>query len=176
MTMPKRFIGHAIFASLCLGLLLLPSAAHSARQGRSAGSIAPAGQDPSKIPMIDAGDVAKLREHFGRRVIVVGVVKSAQWSSSGKVMNIEFVEGEGRGLLAVLFQGNGQQFDEAWGGDFVKAVTGKRVRLYGELQEYGGYDEKWKGRPQMILGNPEQVSLPVEPAAKAPERPAAKQR
>ena len=43
-----------------------------------------------------------------------------------------------RGLLAVLFQGNGQQFDEAWGGSFTDAVTGKRVRLYGELQEYGG--------------------------------------
>ena len=165
--MPMRTIACALALCLSIGLSIVTAQARSVlQQGRARDAI-PAAEDPSKIPIIGAGDVAKLREHFGKRAIVVGVVKSAQWSGSGKVMNIEFAEGEGKGLLAVVFESSGQRFNEAWGGDFVKAVTGKRVRLYGQVQEYGGYDEKWKGRPQMILGNPEQVSLPVEASAGA---------
>lgn len=115
----------------------------------------------SKLPIIDSGDVATLRQHFGKPpVIVAGTVKSAEWSRTGKVMNIEFVGAEGRGLLAVVFENRRRQFDEAWAGDFIKTLTGKRVRLYGQVNAYGGYDEVFKGRPQMILNSPEQVTLP----------------
>jgi hypothetical protein len=138
---------------------LLPAVLGGALAGGAAVGVA---DDPSRIPMISAGDAETLRSHIGKRVIVIGVVESARWSDSGKVMNIEFVEGKGKGLLAVVFERAGGSFNEAWAGDFPKAVTGKRVRLYGEVQEYGGYEEKWKGRPQMILNTPEQVSLPPE--------------
>jgi hypothetical protein len=162
--MYRHAAGQTIFAFCSMLLVLVPGFRPHAAAGGPAGAMGVVGvgvvEDPSRIPMISAGDVARLREHIGQRVIVVGVVKSAQWSASGKVMNIEFTEGEGQGLLAVVFENRGQRFNEAWGGDFPKAVTGKKVRLYGEVQEYGGYDEKWKGRPQMILGAPEQVTLP----------------
>ncbi len=115
--------------------------------------------------MIEARDTEALLKHVGNRVIVMGTIKSAEWSATGKVMNIQF-EGsdENKGLLAVVFESQKQRFDRAWHGDFRAAVTGKRVRLYGELQEYGGYDEAWKGRAQMILAAPEQVTLPAGPS------------
>ena len=124
-------------------------------QGGAAGP-----EDPSCLPMLEAQDVAALRKHLGQWVIVIGTVKTAEWSRTGKVMNIEFAGGEGRGLLAVVFESRREAFNAAWGGDFPKAINGRRVRLYGELQEYGGYDEQQKGRPQMILNTPEQVTLP----------------
>ena len=61
----------------------------------------------------------------------------------------------------MVFENRRRQFDEAWAGDFIKSITGKSVRFYGQLNEYGGYDEAFKGRPQMILNSPEQVTLPV---------------
>lgn len=119
-------------------------------------------QDPSRIPILEPGDVESLREHYGKRVYVMGTVSSAAWSRTGKVMNIEFKGAEKRGLLAVVFENRRQRFDDAWAGDFIKTITAKRVRLYGEINEYGGYDEAFKGRPQMILDSPEQVTLPPE--------------
>lgn len=118
--------------------------------------------EPSRIPIVEATDVAALREQLGERIYVMGTVESAQWSGTGKVMNIEFKGAEKRGLLAVVFENRGKQFDAAWAGDFGKTITGKRIRLYGEVNEYGGYDEAFKGRPQMILNSPEQVTLPGE--------------
>lgn len=124
---------------------------------------------PGRIPIIDPGDIKTLRQHFGRApVIVAGTVQSAEWSKSGKVMNIEFVGADGRGLLAVVFENRRRQFDEAWAGDLIKTIAGKRVRLYGQVNEYGGYDEVFRGRPQMILNSPEQVTLP---AGLEPEKP-----
>ena len=123
--------------------------------------LAGAGDHPSRLPIIDAGDVAALEEHFGKPpVIVTGTIASAQWSRTGKVMNIEFAGAQRSGLLAVVFENRRKQFDEAWAGDFITSVSGKRVRLYGQVNEYGGYQEAFKGRPQMILNSPEQVTLP----------------
>ena len=124
---------------------------------------ATAGQpDPSRIPVIDATDRASLLEHLDRHVIVAGTVASARWSRTGKVMNIELEGSEGgerAGLLAVVFESRRGAFDAAWNGDFTKAIAGRRVRLHGQLNEYGGYDEAQKGRPQMILNVPDQVTL-----------------
>lgn len=139
--------------ALALALFCAVMLAHGAATGAD---------EPSRIPIIEATDVAALREHLGQRIYVMGTVESARWSGTGKVMNIEFNGGQRRGLLAVVFENRGKQFDAAWAGDFSKSITGKRVRLYGEVDEYGGYDEAFKGRPQMILNSPEQVTLPGE--------------
>ena len=106
--MYRHAAGQSIFALCSMLLVLAPGLRPHAAAGGSAGAMGVVGvgvvEDPSRIPMISAGDVARLQEHIGQRVIVVGVVKSAQWSASGKVMNIEFTEGEGQGLLAVVFE------------------------------------------------------------------------
>ena len=122
-----------------------------------AGSVG-AQQEPSLVPMVDAHENARLLDLIGRRTIVTGTVKSARWSDSGKVMNITFA-GEDTGLLAVVFERTKERFDKAFAGDFGKIVTGRKVRLTGEIERYGGYVESLKGRPQMILSSPDQVTL-----------------
>ena len=118
--------------------------------------------EASRLPVLQAGDVQALRDHLGRRVIVEGRVASAQWSDSGKVMNIEFAGAEGTGLLAVVFSDQRRQFDEAFAGDFAKTITGREVRVNGDLETYGGYDEAFKNRPQIILQIPEQLTIETE--------------
>jgi hypothetical protein len=78
-------------------------------------------------------------------------------------MNIEFKNAEESRLLAVLFERNRERFDEAFNGDVGKALTGAKVRLTGKLVEYGGKDEKWKGRPQIIIDRATQITI-TEPA------------
>ena len=123
-------------------------------------------QEPSLVPMADAHDNARLLDLIGRRAIVTGTIQSAQWSDSGKVMNITF-DGPDTGLLAVVFERNKARFDKAFLGDFAKTVVGRRVRLTGQIETYGGYVESLKGRPQMVLDSPDAVTLvEVAPATR----------
>ena len=46
--------------------------------------------DAAKPVAIDATDKAALAAAIGKDVVVSGTIKKAQWSSTGKVMNIEF--------------------------------------------------------------------------------------
>ena len=128
--------------------------------------------DPeSSLPVLAASDTEALKAHEGERAFVEGVVTSAQWSRSGKVMNINF-EGVGDdGFLAAIFQKRRAAFDEAFDGDLSAALEGKRVRLEGPLKIYGGRVEYLKGRPEIILNQTSQITIldddgqPVEPSA-----------
>lgn len=123
-----------------------------------------AGDDPTtQHTVIEATDKAAIAEHMGEEVVVVGEVSSAAWSASGKVMNVEFKGAEESRLLAVVFERNRQRMDEAFNGDVAKALTGAKVRLMGRLAEYGGRNEEWKGRPQIIIERTSQVTI-TEPA------------
>ena len=44
-------------------------------------------------------------------------------------------------------------------GDAAAAWTGAKVKVTGKIEEYGGKVESMKGRPQIILQNPEQVTI-----------------
>jgi hypothetical protein len=102
-----------------------------------------------------------------RDVIVEGVVHVAEWSRSGKVMNIEFRGATENGLLVVLFERNRKRFDEAFAGDLGANITGARVRIRGTVQPYGGRVESMKGRPQIILDYPQQLSnMELAPSTK----------
>ena len=154
--------------TLCAAGLLAGGAVGAATQ--DAPATRPQGQaeglDPSRLPVLDAGDRSALLDHVGHSVFVNGTVREAAWSSSGKVMNIEFDGREsGKGLLAVVFSSGRARFDEAFGGPIDKVLVGKQVRLDGDIELYGGYDERFKGRPQMILRSPEQISLLGQPGA-----------
>lgn len=121
-------------------------------------------EEPSTQPtegqgLIQASDEKTLKEKVGQEVLVEGIVKSAEWSSTGKVMNIEFNDST---LLAVVFDRRRAAMDEAFAGDFAKAITGKTIRVKGRLEEYGGRVESMKGRPQIIINNPYQVTIMPE--------------
>ena len=123
----------------------------------------------NRLPVIEATDTAALRQHVGQRVFVVGTVERAAWSRSGKVMNVEF-EGVGDdGFLAAMFARSRKSFDAAFSGDAAAAFTGRRVRVMGELQLYGGNDADLRGRPEIILALPSQINLIADDAM----RPAA---
>ena len=116
---------------------------------------------PAVIAVTD-GEAIKAR--MGQTVAVEGQVDKAEWSKSGKVLNVNF-KNLPQGLLVVVFEKHKDKFNAAFDNDAAAAWTGAKVRVTGKVEEYGGKDEKMKGRPQIILQNPEQVVV-VEKAAK----------
>ena len=122
---------------------------------------------PSTAPsLISASDKAALDAAMNQEVTVEGVVAQAQWSRSGKVMNIDFRDADQSGLLAVIFERNRAEMDAAFGGDVARSLTGSKVRIKGVLKPYGGRDEKLKGRPQIIITRGDQITI-VEPSQTA---------
>ena len=114
---------------------------------------------PTTHPVvIDAADKAAVEAAMDKDAIVEGVVERAEWSRSGKVMNIEF-KGAENGLLAVVFERNRQQLDQAFAGDLGKALSGAKVRVKGTIKPYGGRAESMKGRPQIIIEDGHQITL-----------------
>ena len=132
-------------------------------------------ESPSTHPsVIDVTDPAAVAAAMGQDAIVDGVVERAEWSRSGKVMNIEF-KGAEDGLLAVAFDRKRQQLDEAFAGDVSKALTGARVRIRGAIKPYGGRVESMKGRPQIIIEDGHQITIlekaPATQPASSPRLP-----
>jgi DNA/RNA endonuclease YhcR with UshA esterase domain len=116
--------------------------------------------------VIDASDKATIDANMNQPVIIKGEIKLAEWSKSGKVMNIEFANTDESKLLAVIFEKNRKAMDKAYSGDVAKTLTGAKVRLEGVLKPYGGKAESLKGRPQIIIDRITQITI-VEPAPKA---------
>lgn len=163
---------YATLFALALPCLLLSTAAppSPAQQPTTAPAAPapPAATTPARDPttqhaVVDATDKAALAAHLGQFVVVVGEVSSAEWSSTGKVMNIDFKGAEESRLLAVVFERNRARLDEMFNGDLAKSLRGAKVRLNGRLEEYGGRVESFKGRPQLILDRSSQITI-VEPA------------
>ena len=113
---------------------------------------------------MNANDEAGLKAAIGKEINVDGVVEKAEWSKSGKVMNIEFKNSQ---LLGAVFQRDSKALNEAFNGDFAKAITGAKVRIKSKLDTYGGKDKKLEGRPQIIIKKMYQVTIlePAKPAA-----------
>ena len=116
------------------------------------------GEDSSgaKPVAIDATDKAALAGAIGRDVVVTGTIKSAAWSASGKVMNVEFAESE---LLAAVFERSKEAMNKAFGGDAARAWTGAKVTVSGKLEKYGGRSKRLEGRPQIVISSVEQVKV-----------------
>lgn len=123
--------------------------------------------DAVQTPVVDASDKAAIQANMGKMVIVKGKIELAEWSRSGKVMNIDFADAKESGLLAVIFEKNRKAMDEAFGGDVGKALTGASARIEGVLKEYGGKAESMKGRPQIIIDRITQITI-VEPPTTQP--------
>jgi DNA/RNA endonuclease YhcR with UshA esterase domain len=108
--------------------------------------------------VIDVTDTAAVVAAMDRDVVVEGIVDRAEWSRSGKVMNIGF-KGAENGLLAVVFERRRAQLDQQYAGDLARALSGAKVRLKGTIKPYGGRVESMKGRPQIIIDDGHQITI-----------------
>ncbi|HWP41061.1 MAG TPA: hypothetical protein VNL70_09045 [Tepidisphaeraceae bacterium] len=110
--------------------------------------------------VIDATDTEALKAALGKEVVVEGYISKAEWSRSGRVMNIEFLDSV---LLGAVFERQRAKLDEAFGGDLAAALRDAKARFRGKLIEYGGYVESLKGRPQIIINSASQITI-LQPA------------
>lgn len=120
---------------------------------------APKQDDSTKQIVIDASDKEAISANMGNKVVIKGEIVSAKWSNSGKVMNIRFKGTEKSRLAAVIFERHREAMDKAYAGDVGKALTGAKVRIEGELAEYGGKVEALKGTPQIIISQVTQITI-----------------
>lgn len=119
----------------------------------------PPGESQPAETVIEVTDKQAIDAAEGRHVTVQGVVASAQWSRTGKVMNIEFQGTEESRFFAVIFVNRRAEMDEAFGGDVGQALTGSTVRLRGVIRPFAGRDGDRPPRPQMILERPSQITI-----------------
>jgi DNA/RNA endonuclease YhcR with UshA esterase domain len=120
---------------------------------------------------VQAHDRAELDKLMEQEILLEGTVRSAEWSRTGKVMNIEFNDAP-EGAMAVVFDRNRQDLDAAFGGDLAAALKGAKVRLKGKLQPYGGRSDRYKDRPQVILRDRSQITI-LEPESTTGGAPSA---
>jgi DNA/RNA endonuclease YhcR with UshA esterase domain len=150
------FPGGVIASWLCLTIAAVPTAskadpaseAHSPATNSTKASSAPQGN------VLSAADTEKLLAAAGQRVAVTGIVSTAKWSASGKVMNIEF-ENAANGLLAVIFKSGKSNLEQVLGPDLVKLAPGAGVAIRGVVKIY-------RERPEIILSSPFQIKLTQE--------------
>ena len=149
-----------LLLALLLTLLDAPTTQPAAEPATRPATVQVEEGDPeSSLPVVAATDTDALKALDGQRVFVDGVVSSARWSRSGKVMNINFEDVGDGGFLAALFEKRRAAFDEAFDGDLSAALEGKRVRLEGPVQVYDGPVNFLKDRPQIILNQTSQITI-----------------
>jgi DNA/RNA endonuclease YhcR with UshA esterase domain len=135
--------------------------------------------DPSTSGILKADDAEAVKSKLGQTVTVEGEVAKAEWSRTGKVMEIRFVGVEGEnGFTVVVFDRNRKAMEEAFGGDLSAALGGATIRVTGKLREYGGRAKALAGRPELTLDRPGQLTIlkaapTTRPAESRPEPPPA---
>ncbi|MGH7179321.1 MAG: OB-fold nucleic acid binding domain-containing protein [Tepidisphaeraceae bacterium] len=102
--------------------------------------------------LIKVSDKAAIDAAMDKEVVLDGVVETAAWSASGKVLRIEFKDAGDSKIMAVAFDKNKEDLNEAFSGDVTKALVGAHVRIRGTLKDY-------KGRPEVVINVPNQVTI-----------------
>jgi len=116
----------------------------------------------------------------GDEVTVDGVVVSADWSKTGRVMNVFLARQDGAtprdgsGVMVILFIAQREAFVAAFGGDVASQIRYGRIRVTGRLVPYGGYDEALKRNLQMVMTDPAQLEI-IQPGSTAVEKGATTQ-
>jgi hypothetical protein len=123
---------------------------------------------PSDAAVIQATDADAIAQRAGSDVVIEGKVASAEWSKSGKVMDIKF-EGvsDDKGFAAVVFDRNREALNGAFGGNLAQSLAGAKVRIKGKLRPYNGKVERMKGRIELTISKPDQITI-LEPGTGAP--------
>jgi len=109
-------------------------------------------QAASQPVLIDVSDKAAIGAAMGKDVELEGVVSSAEWSSSGKVMLIKFEKTDESKVAAAVFEKKRESMDKAFNGDLAKSLIGAHVRIKGMLKDF-------KGRPEVIVDMPSQITI-----------------
>ena len=123
----------------------------------TAATLAARAEGPAAKPIeVDASDKAALEGAANKDVIVTGTISKAKWSSSGKVMTIEF---ENSPLLGAVFEKNKEAINAAFDGDAAKKWTGAKVKVKGKLGKYGGRAKQYEDRPQIVITKADQVTV-----------------
>jgi DNA/RNA endonuclease YhcR with UshA esterase domain len=133
--------------AVVLGMLVNMSAGASAATTQP--SDAPATQP---MPEILAIDTAKLRDHYGQHVVVVGEVRSAELSKSGKVFRINFNDTPDAGYMAVVFAADLKDVEAGFPGGMAKALVGKTIKVTGLVEDY-------RGRPETVIRSAKQIEI-----------------
>jgi DNA/RNA endonuclease YhcR with UshA esterase domain len=117
----------------------------------------PPATQPSKgeSQVIDAADKAAIDGAMGKEVVIEGVVESAAWSQTGKVMLVRFQNSKETYFACAVFEKKKADFDSAFGGDVTKALPGAKVRVRGTIKDF-------RGHPEILLDVPAQITI-VEP-------------
>ncbi len=106
--------------------------------------------------IIQASDAAAIKAAMGKQTTVEGVIASARWSASGKVMNIRFKDTTESKFVAAIFEKDRKAFDDAFEGDAPRVLTGSKVRINGLIKEF-------RGNPEIVLKEPKQVTIVEKP-------------
>ena len=144
--------------------LALVIGAGAAQLRAAEGPAAPASSQPSSAPsLIQATDADAIKAATNTDATVEGVIESAAWSSSGKVMVIHF---KGTEFSGAAFSRIKDKLDKAFSGDVAKTLTGAKVRLKGTIGEF-------KEKPQIVINETSQITI-LEPGegASATSQPA----
>lgn len=116
---------------------------------------APASSQPSSQPsVIQASDADAVKAAVNSETTVEGVIESAAWSSSGKVMNGKFKDSD---LRVAAFSRIKDKLDQAFSGDVAKTLTGAKVRIKGKVADF-------KGHPEIMVNQTTQITI-LEPAS-----------
>ena len=89
-----------------------------------------------------------------------GDVIESLWSGTGKVLLIQFAGDNLNklGMQCAILDVNRAKFDSVFAGDVADALSGARLRVRGKLIVFGGYNDI-KGRPEIIVDEPQQVTI-----------------
>jgi DNA/RNA endonuclease YhcR with UshA esterase domain len=159
-TKRERFCTLTVAAAFALGYYLQPASLPAADDKPAPVEKPAPAEKPAEAPAeIAATDKDALTAAVGKQVAVTGTITKAEWSKSGKVMNIELTDSP---LMLVVFDRTKDQVNQAFDGDAAKTWTGAKVKITGKLAKYGGKAKEYEGRPQIIINDPKQLTI-VEP-------------
>ena len=108
--------------------------------------------DAESPTLLKPDDKDALIANLDKDVVIEGVIETAAWSSSGKVMNAKFKDSGESKLQVIVFVKNREKFDNAFSGDVTKALSGAKVRIKGKLKDY-------KGSPEIVLDQVNQITV-----------------
>jgi DNA/RNA endonuclease YhcR with UshA esterase domain len=122
----------------------------------------PPASQPSNVEsqVIDVSDKAAVDGAMNKECVVEGVVESAAWSQSGKVMTIRFKNSNESKFIAAVFEKKKEDFNSAFSGDVTKALPGAKVRIRGTIKDY-------RGKPEIVIDTPAALTIVEPPPAPA---------
>jgi hypothetical protein len=120
------------------------------REARDGDRLPPGDAPPHPTPVdeISLPDVARLKDHVGRKIAVHGVVRRVWDNAAGTIRFLNFDDIEHTDFSAVLsLKGEPAEFSS----ERLKALIGKKIRIAGVVSEF-------HGSPQILVDSPAQIS------------------